>query len=138
MLDGYSTMAAGAALLPLPIVIALASSTMGRIAVKSGACLPLTMAPLVVAAGFFLVTRIDGRAPYWSSTLPVLLLAAFGVAGAVAPLATAVLSSVDAAHTGVASAFNSAVTLRRLVCHVALRRDAGGARRCWRRFTWPC
>ena len=106
---GYSAAAAGAALLPLPIVIALASSTMGRIAIKTGARLPLTVAPVVVAGGFFLAMRIGGGATYWSSTLPALLLIAFGMAGAVAPLTTAVLSSVDAAHTGVASGFNSAV-----------------------------
>ena len=106
--DGYSATAAGAALLPLPVVIALASSTMGRIAVKTGPRLPLTVAPLVVAAGFFMATQIGGGA-YWTSTLPALLVIAFGMAGAVAPLTTAVLGSVDAAHTGVASGFNSAV-----------------------------
>lgn len=34
---------------------------------------------------------------------------ALGMAGAVAPLTTAVLSSVDARHTGTASGFNSAI-----------------------------
>jgi hypothetical protein len=38
-----------------------------------------------------------------------LLLIAFGIAGAVAPLTTAVLASVDARHTGSASGLNSAV-----------------------------
>ena len=106
---GYSAIAAGAALLPLPIVLALASSTMGRIAIKTGARLPLTVAPLIVAAGFFLATRIGLGGGYWTTTLPALLIIAFGMAGAVAPLTTAVLSSVDAKHTGVASGFNSAV-----------------------------
>jgi EmrB/QacA subfamily drug resistance transporter len=106
---GYSATAAGAALLPLPIVIALGSSAMGRIAVKTGPRLPLTLAPIVVAAGFFMATRIGGNGGYWSTTLPALLLIAFGMAGAVAPLTTAVLSSVEPEHTGVASGFNSAV-----------------------------
>lgn len=106
--DGYSAAAAGAALLPLPVVIALASPAMGRLAGKTGARLPLTVAPLVVAAGFFLAARI-GAGSYWSTTLPALLLIAFGMAGAVAPLTTAVLGAVDAAHTGIASGFNSAV-----------------------------
>jgi EmrB/QacA subfamily drug resistance transporter len=106
--DGYSATAAGAALLPLPIVIALASSTMGRLAIKTGPRLPLTVAPVIVAAGFFLATQIGGGA-YWTTTLPALLVIAFGMAGAVAPLTTAVLSAVDAKHTGVASGFNSAV-----------------------------
>ena len=41
--------------------------------------------------------------------LPAVLVIALGMAGAVAPLTTAVLTSVDAQHTGSASGFNSAV-----------------------------
>ncbi len=106
---GYSTTAAGAALLPLPVVIALASSTMGRIAVKTGMRLPLTLGPLIVAAGFLLATRIDGDGSYWRTTLPAMLVVALGMAVTVAPLSTAVLTCVEVGHTGVASGFNSAV-----------------------------
>jgi EmrB/QacA subfamily drug resistance transporter len=106
--DHYSASAAGAALLPLPVVIAIASSTMGRIAGKIGPRLPLTAGPVIVAAGFLLSMRIGGGS-YWTTTLPAMLVIAIGMALAVAPLTTAVLSSVDAAHSGVASGFNSAV-----------------------------
>jgi EmrB/QacA subfamily drug resistance transporter len=106
---GYSPTAAGAALLPVPVVIALGSSAMGRLAAGIGPRLPLTAGPVVVGAGFFMAMRIGPGADYWSATLPALLLIAFGMAGAVAPLTTAVLGAVDAAHTGVASGFNSAV-----------------------------
>jgi MFS family permease len=41
--------------------------------------------------------------------MPGILIIALGMAGAVAPLTTAVLSSVDDAHTGTASGFNSAI-----------------------------
>jgi EmrB/QacA subfamily drug resistance transporter len=104
----YSASAAGAALLPLPLVIALASSTMGRIAGRIGPRLPLTVGPIIVAAGFLLATRI-GSGSYWTTTLPAMLVIAIGMAGAVAPLTTAVLASVGPRHTGVASGFNSAV-----------------------------
>jgi predicted MFS family arabinose efflux permease len=40
--------------------------------------------------------------------LPPILIIALGMAGAAAPLTTAVLNSVDARHTGSASGFNSA------------------------------
>ena len=40
---------------------------------------------------------------------PGILVIAIGMSGAVAPLTTAVLSSVDSAHTGSASGLNSAV-----------------------------
>ncbi|MDB5936432.1 MAG: transporter [Massilia sp.] len=106
---GYSATAAGAALLPLPVVIALGSATMGRIAGKIGARLPLTVAPVIASAGFFLATRIGAGGSYWTTSLPALLLVALGMAGAVAPLTTAVLAGVEPQHTGVASGFNSAV-----------------------------
>jgi EmrB/QacA subfamily drug resistance transporter len=106
---GYSALAAGAALLPFPVVIALASRSMGKLAATRGARLPLTAGPVVVAAGFLLATRIAGGGSYWATILPAILVIAFGMAGAVAPLTTAVLASVDSRHTGTASGFNSAV-----------------------------
>ncbi len=106
---GYSAFAAGAALLPLPLVIGVASRAMGRLAATIGPRLPLTIGPLVVAAGFVLATRITGTGSYWTGVLPALLVISLGMAGAVAPLTTAVLGSVDARHTGTASGFNSAI-----------------------------
>jgi EmrB/QacA subfamily drug resistance transporter len=106
--NGYSAVAAGAALLPLPIVIALGSPFVGRVAVRTGPRLPLTIGAAIVAGGCLLAVRIsDG--PYWTTALPALLVAALGMAGAVAPLTTAILSAVDARHAGVASGVNSAV-----------------------------
>jgi hypothetical protein len=64
---------------------------------------------VIAAAGFLLATRIGGGGSYWSTTLPAMAIVALGMAGAVAPLTTAVLASVDPRHTGVASGFNSAV-----------------------------
>jgi EmrB/QacA subfamily drug resistance transporter len=106
---GYSATQAGAALLPLPLVIAAASAAMGRIAVKTGPRLPLTIGPIIVAAGFLLAMPIGGGGSYWTTTLPAMLVIALGMSGAVAPLTTAVLASVAPHHTGVASGFNSAV-----------------------------
>ena len=64
---------------------------------------------MVVGCGFALLTRIDARASYWMDVLPSLLVIAIGLSGAVAPLTTAVLGSVDERHTGSASGLNSAV-----------------------------
>ena len=106
---GYSAIAAGAALLPLPVVIAIGSPLMGRIAGNAGARLPLTLGPAIAAAGCLLATRIGGDGSYWSVTLPAMLLLALGMAIAVAPLTTAVLAAVGPQYTGVASGVNSAV-----------------------------
>jgi EmrB/QacA subfamily drug resistance transporter len=107
--SGYSAVGAGAALFPLPVVIAIGSPLMGRLAGKIGPRWPLTIGPLVVAGGFLLGMRIGASGSYWITTLPAVLVIALGMALAVAPLTTAVLSSVDQRHTGLASGFNSAV-----------------------------
>jgi EmrB/QacA subfamily drug resistance transporter len=108
-LKGYSATAAGAALLPMPLVIALTAPTMGRLAAKFGPRMPLTIGPAVVAGGFLLALRISADESYWAATLPAMLVISLGMAGAVAPLTTAVLASVDKQHSGLASGFNSAV-----------------------------
>jgi hypothetical protein len=46
---------------------------------------------------------------YWLSVLPAMTLIALGMALAVAPLTSTVLSSVDARHVGTASGINSAI-----------------------------
>ena len=106
---GYAAVTAGAALLPLPLVIGLASRPAGRLAARIGPRLPLTLAPIVVAAGLAMAARIDPARGYVLGVLPAVLVVALGLAGAVAPLTTAVMASVDARHTGTASGLNSAV-----------------------------
>jgi MFS family permease len=106
----YSGTAAGAALLPFPLVIALASPVMGRLAARIGPRWPLTIGPILVGGGFLLMLRVDSSGDYWTVIFPAVLVMAIGMAGAVAPLTTAVLGSVDSAHTGSASGLNSAVS----------------------------
>jgi MFS family permease len=96
-------------LLPLPLVLSATSPVAGAFASRSGPRLPLAIGPLIVAAGFLLALRIDAGANYWSDVLPMILVIAFGMSAAVAPLTTAVLTSVDSRHTGSASGLNSAV-----------------------------
>jgi EmrB/QacA subfamily drug resistance transporter len=105
----YSGIAAGAALLPLPLILTVSSPAAGALAARIGARIPLSVGPLVVAAGFMLALRINPSTDYWTGVLPMILVIALGMSAAVAPLTTAVLTSVDAAHTGSASGFNSAV-----------------------------
>src|SRR5258707_9404321 len=48
-------------------------------------------------------------ANYWADVVPMIVVIAVGMSAAVAPLTTAVLTAVDARHTGSASGLNSAV-----------------------------
>ena len=105
----YSATAAGAALVPLPLLLTVTSPLAGAFASRIGPRLPLATGPLVVAMGFLLALRIDAGANYCTQVLPMILLIALGMSAAVAPLTTAVLTSVDGEHTGSASGLNSAV-----------------------------
>ncbi len=49
---GFSGTAAGAALLPLPLILAVSSRAMGGLSGRIGSRLPLTIGPVIVAAGF--------------------------------------------------------------------------------------
>ena len=69
----------------------------------------LITGPVIVAAGFLLAVRIGSDTSYWLGVFPAMVIIALGMAGAVAPLTTAVLMSVDSHHTGAASGLNSAV-----------------------------
>jgi predicted MFS family arabinose efflux permease len=106
---GFSPLAAGAALLPIPVILGGASRFMGALAGRIGPRWPLIAGPLVVAAGFALTTRLDTDADYWSTLFPALVVVAIGMAGAVAPLTTAVMAAVDKRHVGTANGFNSAI-----------------------------
>jgi EmrB/QacA subfamily drug resistance transporter len=106
---GYSATAAGAALIPLPLILTVSSPFAGALGSRIGARIPLTLGPLVVAVGFLLSLRIGADANYWTAVLPMIVVIGIGMSGAVAPLTTAVLTSVDSHHTGSASGINSAV-----------------------------
>jgi predicted MFS family arabinose efflux permease len=108
--EGYSAVQAGAAMLPVPILIGLGSRLMGRIATRIGSRLPMGLGALIVAAGLALYLRVGvSEASYWREVLPATLVVALGMAVCVAPLTTTVMSSVDADHVGAASGFNSAI-----------------------------
>ncbi len=106
----WSAVAAGAALLPVPVLIALGSRLMGRVAGRYGGRMPLCVGSGLVAVGLALYSRMDtATLSYWSDVLPPTLLVALGMGASVAPLTTSVMASVDARHVGIASGFNSAV-----------------------------
>lgn len=127
-LRGYSPIEAGAALLPLPLVIGLGSRAMGAVAARTGPRLPLTLGPLIVAGGFALAARIGSDSSYWTGVLPAMLAIAIGMAVAVAPLTTAVMASVDSDHVGTANGFNSAVARTGSLIATALLGGVLGAR----------
>jgi EmrB/QacA subfamily drug resistance transporter len=107
---GWPAVSAGAALLPLPILIGLSSRVMGQLTARYGGRLPLAAGAAIVAFGLlqYAWVRVSGI-DYWSHILPATFLVGIGMGISVAPLTTTVMASVDADHVGAASGFNSAV-----------------------------
>jgi nitrate/nitrite transporter NarK len=106
---GYSPVEAGLAMLPLPVLMTSISPTMGGLAAKIGPRIPLTIGPLIIAAGMALSLLIEPDSTYWSGAFPTILVMALGMTIAVAPLTSSVLGSVEEQHVAMASGFNSAV-----------------------------
>jgi EmrB/QacA subfamily drug resistance transporter len=107
---GYPATLAGLAVLPFPIIVAFGSPMMGKLAARIGPRWPLSIGPLLVAAGYALGMRIGTDGGYVATVLPSILTVSAGMAIAVAPLTTAVLGAVDEHHVGTASGLNSAVS----------------------------
>jgi EmrB/QacA subfamily drug resistance transporter len=107
---GYSPIAAGAASLPVTALMLLFSSRSGALAQRIGPRIPLTVGPLLIAAGMLLMTRIGPGDSYLSSVLPAVLVFGVGLTLVVAPVTATVLAAADARHSGIASGINNAVS----------------------------
>jgi EmrB/QacA subfamily drug resistance transporter len=106
---GYSPVAAGAATLPITILMLGLSARSGRLAQRIGPRWPMTVGPLVIACGLLLYLRVEPGVSYLTGVLPAVLVFGAGLALTVAPLTATVLAAADEAHAGIASGVNNAV-----------------------------
>jgi EmrB/QacA subfamily drug resistance transporter len=124
---GYSPLAAGALGLPAGILLAVLSTPAGRLAGRFGARPFMVTGPLLMAAGLAWLSRIpptstpwvaEPRDPaslipppdYFTDVFPGSLLFGVGLALLVAPLTTALMSSVPVRRAGLGSAINNAIS----------------------------
>ncbi|WP_128379793.1 MFS transporter [Streptomyces cavernae] len=108
VVSGYSALGAGTALLPTTVLMLLLSSRSGALGERIGPRVPLTVGPLLCAAGMLLMLRVGEDASYVGDVLPAVLVMGLGMVTLVAPLTATVLASVDTAQAGLASGINNA------------------------------
>ncbi|MER8046874.1 MFS transporter [Streptomyces sp. NPDC094032] len=108
VVSGYSALAAGTAMLPTTVLMLLGSAKSGEIGERTGPRLPLTVGPLLCAAGMLLMLRVGENASYVTDVLPAMLVLGLGMTTLVAPLTATVLASVPVTRAGLASGINNA------------------------------
>lgn len=124
---GYTAVGYGLATIPALAFLALFSSRFGKLAVKYGPRIFMTVGPTIMGLGVLWLTRIPAVSEAWKLDLgdpstylppgdyltdlfPALLVFGTGLMMMVAPLTSALMSSVPERNAGVASAFNNAIS----------------------------
>jgi MFS family permease len=124
---GYSPVAAGAAGLPIAILLTFLSTPAGRIAARTGPRVFMTAGPLVMAAGLVWLALVPvGTRPWLADpgdlgslvppldavlhVIAPLTVFGVGISLVVAPLTTALMASIPVRNAGLGSAINNAVS----------------------------
>lgn len=123
---GYSPLAAGTAMLPVTVIMLLLSARVGALAQRVGPRWPMTIGPIVAAAGMVLMLRIDTEAGYLTDVLPAVVVFGLGLALTVTPLTSTALAAASSEHSGVASGVNNAVARTAGLLAVAVLPVAAG------------
>jgi DHA2 family methylenomycin A resistance protein-like MFS transporter len=100
---GYSTVQAGLAFLPLTGTFIVSNIASGWMVGKTGSRAPMVLGALIGAVGYLLLHRLDGQATF-IEMMPAFVLIPAGMGLAVPAMTTSILSSVDRARSGTASA----------------------------------
>jgi EmrB/QacA subfamily drug resistance transporter len=105
----YTATQAGAALLPLALILGFGSYFAGGIANRFGPRISLGLGPFVAACGLALLAVADFHASYWTGIFPSVSILAIGMTVTVAPLTSLVMGAAGTGRAGIASGVNNAV-----------------------------
>lgn len=121
---GYNEPAAGIAFIPEALFLGLFSTFFGKLAGRYGPRIFMAVGPALMGLGLLWISRLDpGSTPwvfgkesllppgsYLTEVLPAFLVFGTGLVVMVAPLTTCLMTSVSTRYSGLASAFNNAVS----------------------------
>ena len=107
---GYRPLVAGLSMLPASILLFLLARRFGALADRFGPRLFMGVGPIVAGIGLVLLLRVGRHPSYLGDVLPGVFVLGLGLSITVAPLTAAVLSAAPAAHSGLASGVNNAVS----------------------------
>ena len=106
----YSSLQAGATLIPVTLMLLLFSGKMGALTTKFGPRLFMAAGPFIAALGMLLLLPLSPGANYVLQVLPGILLFAAGLCIVVTPLTVTVMGSVADTQSGIGSGINNAVS----------------------------
>ncbi len=104
---GYSPARASLVFLPISVIMFFIAARFGRLADRNGPRRYLVRAPLILSAGFVLLTVITDTNPL--APLPGVVVMALGFATLVAPITATALKAAPEQHTGLAAGVNTTV-----------------------------
>ncbi len=90
---GYSALEAGLATLPITVIMLLLAARGGALGQRIGPRIPMSVGPVVMAAGTVWLTVVGDDVSWWRDVLPGLTVFGLGLALMVAPLNATVLAA---------------------------------------------
>ncbi|MDQ6933656.1 MAG: MFS transporter [Candidatus Eremiobacteraeota bacterium] len=116
----YSPTAAGAAMLPMIVLLFLLSRFSGGLQSRVGPRAVLFAGAAVAVVAFVLFALTGQGRSYWISFFPASVVLGLAAAIFVAPLTATVMNSIESAHAGMASGINNAIARTAGLLAVAL------------------
>ena len=106
---GWSALAAGAAGIPITLILAAGSSRVGALLPRVGSRILLTAGPAVMTVGILLLATIRPGDTYLWPILPGIVIFGLGLVLMVAPITTTALGEIPIEQSGVGSGVNNAI-----------------------------
>ena len=134
---GFSATAAGAAFLPVSVMLGIASGQVGKYSSRLGPRWFMGLGPLFCAAGMLMLLPLGPDTAYLTDVLPAILLFGVGLTLTVAPLTATALNSAPDEKSGIASAINNGLASAGPLIAIALL-GLGGLEHAYVLGVWIC